>query len=97
MSSKQTDTTFETRKKLFEEIKKLNRPEQEELYRILRRNNEDISENRNGIFFDLMILKNETILNISEWISFCNRNRMNFEEREKEMNDLLEENPHARE
>jgi hypothetical protein len=42
---------FEIRKRLYEEIKKFNRTEQEELFRILKRENEEVSENRNGIFF----------------------------------------------
>ena len=40
---------------IFENIKILVRPEQEEIYRILRRTNEkNFTENTNGIFFDLM-------------------------------------------
>jgi hypothetical protein len=91
------DLEFDTRKKIFEEVKKFTRAEQEELYRILRRNGEEMSENRNGIFFDLMSLKEDTIVNIQEWITFCNKNRESFEVREKVMTDLLEENPGARE
>jgi hypothetical protein len=91
------DIEFDSRKKIFEEVKKFSRAEQEELYRILRRNGEDMSENRNGIFFDLMSLSEKTIVNIQEWISFCNNNRESFEVREKEMNTLLQENPRARE
>jgi hypothetical protein len=90
------DVEFETRKKIFEEVKKFSRAEQEELYRILRRGGEEMSENRNGIFFDLMSLKPATITNIQEWISFCSKNRESFEVREKEMRDLLHENPRAR-
>ena len=45
------DIDFENRKRLFEHIKQFNRTEQEELYRILRRSQEEMSENRNGIFF----------------------------------------------
>lgn len=91
------DIEFDTRKKIFEEVKRFTRAEQEELYRILRRNGEEMSENRNGIFFDLMSLKEKTILNIQEWITFCNNNRESFEVREKAMSHLLEENPGARE
>ena len=86
------DTEFEQRKKMFEEIKNFNRTEQEELYRILRRCNEELSENRNGIFFDLMILKQQTVDKIQEWIEFCTKNRASFEVREKEMSNLLHEN-----
>lgn len=85
------DIEFETRKKIFEEIKQFTRTEQEELYRILRRCNEEMSENRNGIFFDMMVLKESTIEKIQEWIQFCQKNRDSFESREKEMTTLAEE------
>jgi hypothetical protein len=91
------DIEFDCRKKIFEEVKKFTRAEQEELYRILRRNGEEMSENRNGIFFDLMSLKENTIVTIQEWIDFCSKNRESFETREKQMSNLLQENPGARE
>lgn len=78
---------FENRKKLHEEIKKCSRTEQEELYRILKRENEQLSENKNGIFFDLMSLSAKSIKKINEWIQFCQENRVSFEIREKQMNE----------
>ena len=86
-------TDYEERKQMYEEIKKFNKTEQEELFRILKRCNEDLSENKNGIFFDLMNLQEETVTEIQKWISFCNKNRVQFEIREKEMTDLQEANP----
>jgi hypothetical protein len=85
------DLDFDSRKKIFEEIKQFNRAEQEQLYRILRHNSEEVSENRNGIFFDLLSLKNETIDKIQTFIEFCVKNRQVFETREKEMSDLIQE------
>ncbi len=76
---------------MYDEIKKFNKTEQEELYRILRRCGEDLSENKNGIFFDLMNLRQTTIKEIQDWISFCNQNRETFESREKEMSQLESE------
>lgn len=84
---------FECRKRMYEEIKKFNRTEQEELFRILKRENEEMSENRNGIFFDLVALKDATILKIREWMMFCKKNTTEFEEREKEISLLTQENP----
>jgi hypothetical protein len=81
-------TDFETRKRLYDEIKKFNRTEQEELFRILKRENEDLSENRNGIFFDLTTIKENTLNKIKEWIQFCKKNTSEFEEREKEIHLL---------
>jgi hypothetical protein len=84
MSSSYTND-FETRKRLHEEIKKFNRTEQEELFRILKRENEEVSENRNGIFFDLTVIKETTLNKIKEWMAFCKKNTTEFEEREKEI------------
>jgi hypothetical protein len=84
---------YEARKKIFDEIKKFTKTEQEELYRIIKRCKEEVSENKNGIFFDLMNLQEETVTEIQKWISFCNKNRVQFEIREKEMIDLQEANP----
>jgi len=84
------DTDFETRKVIFEEIKRFNRTELEELYKVLRRGGEEVSENRNGMLFDLLSVKDETVVKIQELIQFCIENRANFESREKVMNQLIE-------
>jgi hypothetical protein len=85
MSASEGRNDFELRKRLHEEIKKFNRTEQEELFRILKRENEEVSENRNGIFFDLTVIKESTLTKIKEWITFCKKNTTEFEEREKEL------------
>lgn len=82
---------FETKRKIHEEIKKFNRTEQEELFRILKRCSEEVSENRNGIFFDLLLLKDDTILKIQEWIQFCSQNNESFTQRETAMSNLLKD------
>jgi len=82
------DRDFEERKKILEEIKKFNRTELETLYSILIEYNESLSENKNGIFFDLLNVKRETVEKIKKLIEFSVENRLNFESREKEMNSL---------
>jgi hypothetical protein len=81
------------RKRIFEDIKRFSRSEQEELYRILKRNEEEISENKNGMFFDIMNLKELTISNIQEYISFTYQNRKELAIREEAMVLLQSENP----
>lgn len=88
-----TSIDYEGRKRLFDEIKRFTRTEQEELFRILRKGGEELSENRNGIFFDLMSIKEDTFLKIKEWVEFCKKNRDDFEVREQELNQLTQENP----
>jgi hypothetical protein len=80
---------FETRKRVFEEVKRFNRTELEELYKVLRRCSEEISENSNGIFFVLLSLKEDTIVKIEELIVFCKENRVSFDVREKEITELV--------
>jgi endo-alpha-1,4-polygalactosaminidase (GH114 family) len=82
---------FEKRKKILEELKKFTRAEQEELYVILKKNGEEVSENRNGMFFDLLNLKDTTIDKINTLITFCNENRNSFESREKALLNLTAE------
>jgi hypothetical protein len=82
---------YEQRKQMYDEIVKFNKTEQEELYRILRRCNEELSENKNGIFFNLMNLRQSTIDEILKWISFCTKSRELLETREKEMSELEQE------
>jgi hypothetical protein len=88
-----TSGDFELRKRMFDEIKQFNRTEQEELYRILKKNGEEVSENRNGIFFDLMILKEETIQKVQEWVEFCRKNNSDLKSREDTLNQLTRQNP----
>lgn len=85
------DTDFEIRKRIFEEVKRFNRSQQEELYRILKRNQEEVSENRNGIFFDLMSLKTETIHDITEWLKFCTTRESYLTEVETKMERCRED------
>ncbi len=86
-----SNTDFEKRKKMLEELKKFTRAEQEELYMILRKNGEEVSENRNGMFFDLLNLNETTIEKINKLIIFCNENRNSFESREKTLLNLTAE------
>ena len=84
------DIDFETRKDVFEEVKRFNRTELEELYKVLRQAGEEVSENRNGMFFDLLSIKDDTVVKIKELIQFCIENRADFEIREKAMSQLIE-------
>jgi hypothetical protein len=84
---------FENKKRLYEAIKNFNRTEQEELFRIIKKQGEEFSENRNGIFFDLMIFKPDTITKIKELVDFCNKNNSEFKSREDELDQLAQKNP----
>ncbi len=84
--------SYEERKQLFENIKMLVKPEQEEIFRIIRKTKETYTENSNGIFFDLSIVSNETFQNIKEYIDFCLKTRKEDADRLKELEIIRQQN-----
>jgi hypothetical protein len=82
---------YDRRRKLWEAIKILIKSEQEELYRILKRNEVEVTENTNGIFFDVGKLSQTVVAEIEKFLQFCQQNRVNFEQRDKEMENLRQE------
>lgn len=75
---------YEQRKSFLEDLKLLNKVEKEEVYRILKKNFASISENSNGIFFDVSSLERETFQQLLTFMEFCKKNRQEFESREQE-------------
>jgi hypothetical protein len=75
---------YEQRKAFLEDLKILNKVEKEELYRILKKNFISLSENSNGIFFDVSRIDKETFVQLLSFIEFCKKNRQEFESREQE-------------
>lgn len=84
--------SYDERKKIFEDIKLLQLPEQEELFRIIRKTKETYSENSNGIFFDLSTISEEGFQNIKEYLQFCFKTRQEHEERLKELETIRIQN-----
>ncbi len=82
-----TNEEYEERKVLFEELKKLVTVEQEEIFRILKNNKCEYSENSNGVFFDVSKISKEVFLQMKGFLQFCQANRKNFEIRDREMED----------
>lgn len=79
---------YERRKELSKDISALSRPELEELYRILRREGGEFSENSNGIFFDVSALPVHVFEALWKFINFCKSNAKSLEERSKVIGDL---------
>jgi hypothetical protein len=73
--------SYEERKKMFELIKLLVKPEQEEIFRIIRKEKESYTENSNGIFFDLSVISDETYNQIKSYLDFCIKTRHDDAER----------------
>jgi hypothetical protein len=77
--------SYDERKTIFETIKVLAKPEQEEIFRIIRKLKVTYSENSNGVFFDLASISDESFEQIKEYIQFCLTNRKEHEDRLKEL------------
>ena len=81
-------SSYDNKKRIFEDIKTLARPEQEELFRILRRMKEPYTENSNGIFFDLTLISEQAFEQMKEYLRFCLWTRQEHEQRLKEMETI---------
>ena len=88
MSQHLSAEEYERRRKVWEAVKNLVKSEQEELFRILKRGNVEFTENTNGIFFDIGKLEQSIFETIVKFLEFCVQNRINFAERDKEMETL---------
>jgi hypothetical protein len=82
-----TNEQYEERKVFLEELKRLVMVEQEEIFRILKKNKCEYSENSNGVFFDVSRVSNDVFQEMKSFLSFCQANRKNFEIRDREMED----------
>jgi hypothetical protein len=76
---------YEQRKKVLADLKHLVKSEQEQIFLILKKHKVDYSENSNGVFFDLSRLPKESFEEIQKFLSFCQANRTEFENRNKQM------------
>lgn len=82
---------YEARKQFIEDIKVLSKEEHEELFRIIKRNNIEYSENSNGVFFELTAISNELFSKFTSFIEFCKVQRKSEEMRAQEINTLRHE------
>lgn len=83
---------YEERKQMYEYLKLLVKSEQEEIYRILKKNKEQYFENSNGIFFDLSNILDETFLQIQEYINFCLKTRQEDAKRLEDLESIRMQN-----
>jgi hypothetical protein len=80
-----TDEEYLDRKKCLEELKTLVKSEQTQIFRILKKYKVEYTENSSGILFDLTKVSKEAFLEMRTFLSFCQDNRNDFEERDREM------------
>ena len=75
---------YDIRKDFLEDLKLLNKTEQEQIFRIVKSSNTQYSENSNGIFFDISKITPIIFIEMQQFMEFCKKNRKNFESREIE-------------
>lgn len=75
---------YEQRKVFLDSMKILVKGEQEEVYRILKKFRCELSENSNGVFFDLCKLPAEAFEALQKFMEFCHQNRITLETRDEE-------------
>jgi hypothetical protein len=76
---------YERRKVFCEEIKTMGRSEALEIARILRKYNIAVSENRSGIFFDMVKLPQEVFEALLTFREFVQKNNTELEKRQEEL------------
>ena len=79
---------YDDRKIFLEQLDLLVKSEYEEIFRIIKRNEDNWSENSNGIIFDVSSLQKDTFEKLKNFMEFCMKNRKEQEERQKEMEAL---------
>jgi hypothetical protein len=75
---------YDERKQFLEDMKNLVKSEQEAIFRILKTEKAEYSENSNGIFFDVTKLATPLFMKLKEYMEFCRKNRDDFTQREEE-------------
>lgn len=85
-----TNDEYEERKRFLDEIKRLVKSEQEALFRILKGEKADFSENSNGVFFDVSKLPKDVFRKLKEYMEFVKVNHSDLEFREEEQKKAQE-------
>jgi len=68
MSTPDSKIDYDLKKKFLENIKGLDKSIYEEMFRVLKINNVEYTENSNGIFFDIVPLNNDIFKQLQECI-----------------------------
>jgi len=82
---------YEQRRLLHENLKQLVKSEYEQIFRILKRYNEQYTENSNGIFFDVTTIQEGTYTDMRKFLDFCIENRSKEQQRISELANLRTE------
>ena len=86
---------YEAKKQFLEDLKQLSKTEHEEIFRIIKRNHVDYTENSNGVFFDLQNVNSDIFIQLHKFMELCSTQRANEESRNNELNTLRQEATNA--
>ncbi len=85
MSVPETRQMYEKRKQFLEEVKQLDKEEYQEIFRIIKKNEVEFSENSNGIFFDLNQITDEIFHKLENFMDYCKTQRFEEKKRTEEL------------
>ena len=83
LSTKNIENQIFTNIDIKTKIDKLSENEMFEIFKIIKNNKEKYSTNKNGIFINLSTLKSITITEICNFLNFCDKNNVIFDNEEK--------------
>jgi len=82
---------YQERRKLYDNLSLLVKSEQIEIFKILRKNDENYTENSNGIFFDILTVSDKTYRDMSSFMDFCLKTRQEDTMRTLAMTEMAAE------
>ena len=85
MSVPETKQMYEKRKQFLEEVKGLDKEEFQEIFRIIKKNGVEFSENSNGVFFDLNQISDEIFQKLKSFMDYCKTQRSEENKRKEEI------------
>tara|TARA_B100000029_G_scaffold274425_1_gene269240 strand:+ start:182 stop:922 length:741 start_codon:yes stop_codon:yes gene_type:complete len=80
--------SYENKKMIANKIKCFQKEEYLEILRIVDNYREKYSENKNGIFINLSKLKDQTVIDIHNFVEFCIKNRNKLDRDNKNRDDI---------
>ena len=82
---------YQERRQLYENLGMLVKSEQIEIFKILRKNEENYTENSNGIFFDVLTINEKTYEEMNSFMDFCLKTRQEDNMRTQAMKEMAAE------
>jgi hypothetical protein len=82
---------YQLRRQLFDNLALLVKSEQLEILKILKNNNENFTENSNGIFFDVLLIGDKSYEEMNSFMEFCLKTRKEDSIRSQTLKEMAAE------